>query len=249
VQRVNGIGVRCERVDLELGGRRVLSNVQLEVEPGAHCLVLGANGAGKTQLLQLLAGERWPTPNGRERLRYSDARGRELELRALKRRVAMVGGERQDKYLRHDWNFSVARVIGSGCHGSDRPLAALARAERRRVRTLLARFGLARLRRRRFLTLSYGERRLTLIARALASRPGLAGKWISGAIGQQQGCRAGARLLSRWHPIAVLVLARIHYTVATYRTRRPRLPSHARVKSSNVGVPEWHFLASTHSGS
>jgi molybdate transport system ATP-binding protein len=45
--------------------------------------------------------------------------------------------------------------------------------EERRVTALLARLGIAQLAERRFLTLSYGERRLVLIARALASRPRL----------------------------------------------------------------------------
>ena len=176
---MTGVGVRLERVSLDLGGRRVLRSLSLDVAPGERVLLLGANGAGKTQLLKLLAGERWPTPPGRargpgrDRRHYRDARGRACQLPDLLPRVALVGSERQDKYLRYEWNFSVQRVVGTGCHGSDRPLAPLARAEARRVRGALKRLGLWRLRRRRFLTLSYGERRLVLLARALAGRPRL----------------------------------------------------------------------------
>jgi molybdate transport system ATP-binding protein len=49
----------------------------------------------------------------------------------------------------------------------------LSPAEERRVAGLLGRLAIAQLAERRFLTLSYGERRLVLIARALASRPRL----------------------------------------------------------------------------
>jgi ABC-type molybdenum transport system ATPase subunit/photorepair protein PhrA len=170
---VSGIGVRCEHASLELDGRRILSQITLDLPPGSHCLLLGANGAGKTELMKLLGGERWPTPAARTRRAYRDARGRSLELPQLLPRIAQVGGERQDKYLRHDWNFSVERVVATGAHGGDRPLVALAAAARRRVRHVLARLQLLRLRRRKFLTLSYGERRLTLLARALAGRPRL----------------------------------------------------------------------------
>ncbi|HUO95064.1 MAG TPA: ATP-binding cassette domain-containing protein [Steroidobacteraceae bacterium] len=170
---VSGVGVELSAVSLTLGGRRVLKRLNLVLEPGAHCLLLGANGAGKTQLLKLLGGERWPTPTGRERRDYRDARGRRLELAELLPRIAQVGGERQDKYHRYDWNFSVERIVATGVEGSERPLAAVARAARPRLRAILRRLALWPLRRRRFLTLSYGERRRVLLARALAARPRL----------------------------------------------------------------------------
>ena len=165
--------MRLEAVGLELGGRRVLGPVDIDIPPGSHVLLLGANGAGKTQLLKILAGERWPTPTGRERRSYRNARGTEYELTELLPRIAHLSGERQDKYVRYDWNFSVQRVVGTGCRASDRPLARLDAAERQRVRRLLVRLDLWTLRRRRFLTLSYGERRRVLLARALAARPRL----------------------------------------------------------------------------
>jgi molybdate transport system ATP-binding protein len=170
---VSGIGVALRSASLVLGGRRVLAGINLDLEPGAHCLLLGANGAGKTQLLKLLGGERWPTPTARARRDYRDARGRRADLAELLPRIVHVGGERQDKYYRYDWNFSVERIVASGVYGADRPLAPLAPAARRRVRALLRRLALWSLRRRRFLTLSYGERRRVLLARALAARPRL----------------------------------------------------------------------------
>jgi molybdate transport system ATP-binding protein len=170
---VSGVGVRLAAVTLVLGGRAVLRALELDLPPGAHCLLLGANGAGKTQFMKLLAGERWPTPNGRERRDYRDARGRPVELAELLPRIAHVGGERQDKYHRYDWNFSVERIVASGASGAERPLAPLDASQRRRVRQVLQRLALWPLRRRRFLTLSYGERRRVLLARALAGRPRL----------------------------------------------------------------------------
>jgi molybdate transport system ATP-binding protein len=170
---MSGVGVRLAGVTLVLGGRTVLERLDLDLEPGAHCLLLGANGAGKTQLLKLLGGERWPTPTGDERRDYRDARGGALGLAELLPRIALVSGERQDKYHRYDWNFSVERIVATGTHGGDRPLGRLAPAASRRVRQLLTRLRLWTLRRRRFLTLSYGERRRVLLARALAGRPRL----------------------------------------------------------------------------
>ncbi len=173
VRVVSGIGVELHRVSLELGDRVVLDTVSLSLAPGTHALLLGANGAGKTQLLKLCAGERWPRPDDDAWRVYRDGKERVLHLSDLLPRLALVSGERQDKYHRYEWNFSVARVVATGVHGVERPLLALTSAQHARVRRVLERLGLWRLRRRRFLTLSYGERRRVLLARALVSRPRL----------------------------------------------------------------------------
>lgn len=170
-----GIGIRCHRAGLVLGGRSVLQPMDLDIQSGSGVVLLGPNGAGKTQLLKLLGGERWPTPTAEndERRDYRDSRGDALEAIEALPRVAFVGGEWQDKYYRYDWNFTVRRVVSTGVHNTLRPLARLNSAERARVRALLKRFALEPLARRPFLTLSYGEKRRVLIARALAGTPGL----------------------------------------------------------------------------
>ena len=87
--------------------------------------------------------------------------------------IAYVGAERQDRYEHYDWNFTAREVVGTGLHRTDIPMQALSPVEHRRVSGLLGRLGVEELAERRFLTLSYGERRLVLVARALASRPKL----------------------------------------------------------------------------
>jgi len=165
--------VRLRRANLRRNGRRVLRDLTLRIRAGEHWLLAGGNGAGKTQLLKLLAGAVWPEPARRPVRLY--ARGRQLWTapREVLEDIAYVGAERQDKYQRYGWNMSVERIVGSGVHRTDIPLAALTAAERRGVRRALRSLGVAHLASRPFLSLSYGERRVALIARALASRPRL----------------------------------------------------------------------------
>lgn len=169
-----GIGVALAGCSLVLGRRRVLDDVALDLAPGDKLLLVGANGAGKTQLVKLLAGLRWPTASaGRAERRYRDARGRPLHLVDARERIAYVGAESQDRYSRYGWNHSLREVVATGLFRTDIPLDVPGPAGRRRVAALLAQFGLDALADARFLELSYGQRRLALVARALAARPQL----------------------------------------------------------------------------
>jgi molybdate transport system ATP-binding protein len=167
------IGVELRAVRLRLEPRLVLRDLDWRIRPGERWVLLGPNGAGKTQLLKLLAGDVWPSPHpGSARLyRW---RGQVLhEPQELKAEIAYVGAERQDRYQHYEWNHSVQAVIGTGLYRTEIPLDPLSAQDRARIARLLRRCGLAGLARRRFLTLSYGERRLVLLARALAARPKL----------------------------------------------------------------------------
>ena len=54
--------VHLSRVNLYRAGRRVLKDIRWSIRPGERWVLAGANGAGKTQLLKLVAGAVWPTP-------------------------------------------------------------------------------------------------------------------------------------------------------------------------------------------
>ncbi|HET9862400.1 MAG TPA: ATP-binding cassette domain-containing protein [Steroidobacteraceae bacterium] len=165
--------VTLRHIDLDRGGRAVLRDVSWRILPGQRWLLIGGNGAGKTQLLKLISGAVWPKPGDHGRRRYR-LHGETFETPAgVADEIAYVGAERQDRYEHYEWNFRAREVVGTGLHRTDIPMQALTSAEDRRVANLLARLGIAALAERRFLTLSYGERRLVLIARALASRPRL----------------------------------------------------------------------------
>ena len=163
--------VELEHVDLDRGDRAVLRDITWRIQPGQRWALIGHNGAGKTQLLKLVAGDVWPTP-GTSRL-YRLGTGSQREPLGIKELIAYVGAERQDKYARYDWNLSVFDLVTTGLFATDIKLNDANAAQRRQVRSVLRKLGLERFAHRRMLTLSYGEQRLALIARALVSKPRL----------------------------------------------------------------------------
>lgn len=155
---------------LILDGHTVLDEVSFTLRQGERWALVGPNGSGKSMLLKLLRGDMWPTPTGREQRHYhlEDAPGREPAN--SKELIAYVGPERQDKYVRYGWNLTVTQVVTTGLFDEDIPLTQPTRGQREKVDRLLRRFSLWGLRHRHILALSYGQRRLALVARAFASK-------------------------------------------------------------------------------
>src|SRR5580658_3240822 len=167
------LDVHLQRIHVKRGDRTVLRAIDWHIRPGQHWVLVGANGAGKTQLLKLIAGAVWPDPQERPVRRYRWGTQVRFTPYEAQDEIAYVGPERQDRYERYGWNHAVEQIIGTGIHRTDIPLHELTAANERTIGALARRLAITALLPRRFLTLSYGERRLVLLARALASRPRL----------------------------------------------------------------------------
>src|SRR5262245_27566299 len=107
------LDVTLRHIDLDRGGRAVLRDVKWRIRPGQRWLLIGGNGAGKTQLLKLVSGAVWPKPTSRGLRRYR-LRGESFESPAgVAEEIAYVGAERQDRYEHYEWNFRVSEVVGT----------------------------------------------------------------------------------------------------------------------------------------
>ena len=161
-------------VSVRRGDKCALSDVSWRLRPGERWALVGDNGAGKTQLLKLLSGDVWPTA-GRA---SSSGDGRQYRLGRhvvdvieAKSRVAYIGAEQQDKYARYEWNLRVRDLVATGLHRSDLLLLPVTLPQAKRVAATLRACGLRALAAREFLSLSYGQKRLALLARALVQEP------------------------------------------------------------------------------
>lgn len=143
--------LRLEGMGYAMGGKALLSDITLTVQPGRRLVVMGANGAGKSLLLRLCHGLIDPT------------RGRRVWADGSERAAAQAMVFQRPVLLRR----SVAANL-------DYPLAlrGVARADRRgTVARTLDRFGLAALADRPARLLSGGEQQRLALARAWMMRP------------------------------------------------------------------------------
>jgi molybdate transport system ATP-binding protein len=164
------LNIELHAVSVRRGDTWALRNISLRLNGGERWALIGGNGAGKTQLLKLLGTDVWPTPTGRETRTYSLGT-RPVDLIAAKQRIAYIGAELQDKYAHYGWDLTVQDLVASGLHRTDLLLRPVTPGEGRRAAAMLERCGLKHLGKRRFLSLSYGQKRLALLARALVQTP------------------------------------------------------------------------------
>ena len=150
-----------------LGPRRVLRDLDWRIEPKQQWLVTGANGSGKSTLLRMLHGQLRPALGGAIRW---PALGNPRSVWTLRRQVAWVSPELQAAYR---YPTTVRECVASGFDSSFGLTRAPTARESERVDELLAEFALDALAARPLTTLSYGQARRALIARALVNRPRL----------------------------------------------------------------------------
>jgi len=166
-RRVGPVLVRLHDASVYLGARCVLRKLSLSVRAGELWLVRGRNGSGKTTLLRTLYGDHGVATGGRIE-RTGVGPGVPLEL--FKKRVGLIAPHLQAEY---PGDLSVTEVVQSGRHASvglnERP----SRTDRNAGRRVLAQFGLSELAQRPLRTLSYGQVRRVLFARAFVNDPKL----------------------------------------------------------------------------
>ncbi len=156
---------RISGADVDIGGERILHAIDWTIRPGEHWAVLGANGAGKSTLLSLLGGEHWPSAltGAPGSVEYGFGEPGET-LDDLRRRIGVVSAALQAGY---SYDVTALQAVCSGASGSVGLYAEPGPQVRARAAELLDFFGLAALASRRIRTLSRGQLRRVLLARAL----------------------------------------------------------------------------------
>ena len=154
------MAIEAHGIAVALGGKTILQDVDLALRPGELLGLVGPNGAGKTTLLRAMAGLLTPAQG---KVLYDGESALALGRQALARRVSFLaqGGDTS-------WPLSVEAVVGLGRLPHRQPFGGATQADSTAIAAALAHCDVAGFGDRTMGTLSGGERRRVLLARALA---------------------------------------------------------------------------------
>ena len=160
--------LQMSRVAVLRGGTPILADIDWTVREDERWVVLGPNGAGKTTLLHLAGAALFPTRGTVELL---GERVGAVDLGELRTRIGLSSAALADRVPQREKALDVVVTAAYGVIGrwSER----YEDADVDRAQDLLARMGLRSFTSRRFGTLSEGERKRVLLARALMTDPEL----------------------------------------------------------------------------
>jgi molybdate transport system ATP-binding protein len=149
------------------GNTCVFTDLNWKVHKGENWAVIGPNGSGKTTLLQLIAADH-PQAYANEIYLFGRRRGSGESIWEIKRHLGVLSSELQINYRKPIRAFD---VVISGFFSSVGLYRRAGSQQKHMAEKWIHRLNLSYLRDRRFDLLSYGERRIILLARAIVNAP------------------------------------------------------------------------------
>jgi zinc/manganese transport system ATP-binding protein len=154
--------IELDRATIKVGGRSVLSDVNVAIRRGEFIGVLGPNGSGKTTLMRTILGLLQPSAGQISVFGRSPRRG-----------DPTIGYVPQVRTVLPDMRLRGRDFIASSVHGERWGVPSLSRADRKMIEETLVAVGARDLAARPLSDMSGGERQRLLLAQALLGAPQL----------------------------------------------------------------------------
>ena len=159
--------VRMKNVTVSYGSRTILNGIDWTIRRGEHWAILGPNGAGKSTLLNLITGDNLQG-YANEIYLFGKRKGTGETVWEIKRRIGAVSTQFQFAYRKN----TIARdAVASGFFDSSGLYNTTKRSQDRKVIHWMDILGIAHLADKPFGRLSFGEKRMVTIARAIVKNP------------------------------------------------------------------------------
>jgi len=161
--------IDMHKVSIRYGERTILKDLDWCVKKGEHWAVSGQNGSGKSTLLSLVCADN-PQSYACDIALFGHPRGSGESIWEIKQRIGYVSPEMHRSYQR---NMPTINVVASGLKDTVGLYVRPNESEKERCLQWMKIFGIDHLAQRSFVTLSSGEQRLALVARAFVKTPEL----------------------------------------------------------------------------
>jgi molybdate transport system ATP-binding protein len=165
----NDILVHMRNVSVKYGRTLVLHNLNWTVRRNENWAIIGPSGSGKSTLLSLIAGDN-PQAYANEIYLFGKRRGTGESIWDIKERIGMVSSEIQTLYRKE---ITACDVVASGLFDSIGLYRNLNSGHKRQVDKWIEFFGISHIANNIFTHLSFGERRMVLLARSMVKSPEL----------------------------------------------------------------------------
>ncbi|WP_199880565.1 ABC transporter ATP-binding protein [Bacillus massiliglaciei] len=150
-------------------GKMILDGVSWEVKKGEHWALLGLNGSGKTSLLKMVTGYQWPNAGKVSVLGHEFGK---VNIPELRKSIGWVSTSLDQDYQDRAHDTALQAVL-SGKFASIGLYEEITEEDVKKASDLLRQFKIEYLSSQFLHTLSQGERRKVMIARALMASPKL----------------------------------------------------------------------------
>lgn len=165
----HAVTFRMEHVSIRYGKRTILKELDWEVRNGEKWALFGPNGSGKSTLLSLIYADN-PQSYANILYLFDKKRGSGESIWDIKKRIGYVSPEMHLFYME---NVPALHIVGSGFFDSVGLYRKCSPEQEEQAIAWMQAFGIETLKDRSFLTLSSGEQRLVLLARAFVKDPDL----------------------------------------------------------------------------
>lgn len=157
--------IRLENIQFIRGERTILQNVDLHMKAGQNWVVLGRNGSGKTTLLELITGYQFPSAG---KVQVLDRVYGQVDLREVRNQIGYISQSLMEKLTLRD---PVWEVVATGEYGYLRFYQEIPEDVKRKAIEKLEQVRLPHVKDQPLGTLSQGERKKVMLARALMTEP------------------------------------------------------------------------------
>ncbi len=161
--------VSLRNVTIRYGSKTILDQLSWTINRGERWVLKGPNGAGKSTLLSLITADN-PQSYSQDITLFGRKRGTGESIWDIKRNIGYVSPEMHLYFKETGTSFA---VVASGLFDLLGVTRKVNEQQTDQVDACLAMFGLGYLRDRHFHTLSTGEQKMILIARAFVKNPPL----------------------------------------------------------------------------